>query len=179
MTTVKIDQAFAAQEAQRLAHEIADMLAKVAGEVYTEEVVTKRYTDVNGENRRFQELSGDMRSQSAPSMKDRRKAVSKLEQLQIEEDSYADRKLKDVGFIHPILVRWGGLFKAVKNNHKQKVVNGEVTITFSLPRYAMWHEIGYDEDDDHDLPIRRPVAPNQSDAKALIAGIVRRLKGRK
>jgi hypothetical protein len=176
---VKIDRAFAAQEAQRLANEIADMLAKVAGEVYAEDVVRRRYTDINGENRRFAELSGDARSSSAPAMKNRRKALSKTEKSQVEKDSYADNKLKDVGFIHPILVRWGGLFKAVKNNHKQKVANGEVTITFTLPRYAMWHEIGYDEDDDHDLPVRRPVAPNASDAKALVDGIVRRLKGRK
>jgi hypothetical protein len=176
---VKIDRAFAAEEAKRLAGEIADMLAKVAGEVYAEEVVRNRYTDANGENRRFEELSGDIRPSSAPAMKDRRKAPSKTELQNVVEDSYADRKMKDVGFIHPILVRWGGLFKAIKNKHKQKVVAGEVTITFTLPKYAMWHEIGYDHDDDHDLPIRRPVAPNASDAKALVEGIARRLKGRK
>ena len=147
---MKIDKAFAAEEAKRLANEIADMLAKVAGEVYAEEVVQRRYA-VPQENERFEELHPD----------------------------YAESKKKDVKFTHPILVRRGLLFKAIKGKHKQKVASGEVTITFSLPRYAMWHEIGYDHDDDHDLPIRRPVAPNASDAKALVEGIARRLKGRK
>lgn len=146
MTTVKIDKAFASQEAQRLAHEIADMLAKVAGEVYTEEVVSRRYYNSTGENSRFVELDPD----------------------------YAEEKLEAVNFTHPILVRHGRLLHAVKNKHKQSVQSGTVTITFTLPEYAMDHELGRD-----DLPVRRPVAPNQSDAKALIAGIVRRLKGRK
>ena len=176
---MKIDRAFAAEEAKRLAGEIADMLAKVAGEVYAEEVVRNRYTDINGENRRFSELSGDQRSMGSRAMKDRRKAPSKAELKDVQEDSYADQKMKDVGFIHPILVRWGALFKAIKGKHKQKVVSGEVTITFTLPRYALWHEIGFDEDQNHDLPIRRPVAPNPDDAKALVEGIARRLKGRK
>lgn len=176
---MKIDKAFAAEEAKRLAGEIADMLAKVAGEVYAEEVVRNRYTDANGENRRFVDLSGDERPQNAPAMKDRRKAPSKNELKDVIPNSYADQKMKDVGFIHPILVRWGALFKAIKNKHKQKVVAGEVTITFTLPKYALWHETGFDEDQNHSIPIRRPVAPDPNDAKALIAGIARRLKGRK
>jgi hypothetical protein len=174
---VKIDRAFAESEAKRLAGEIADMLAKVAGEVYAEEVVRNRYTDVNGANRRFTELSGDDRPQNSRSMKDRRKTPSKAERKDI--GGYAWKKLEDVGFIHPILVRWGALFKAIKGKHKQKVVAGEVTITFTLPRYALWHDIGFDEDQNHSLPRRPPVEPNADDAKALVAGIARRLKGRK
>ena len=174
---MKIDRAFAEAEAKRLAGEIANMLAKVAGEVYAEEVVRNRYTDVNGQNRRFVELSGDDRSPSAPSMKNRRKAPSKAEQKDL--GGYAQDKMEDVGFIHPILVRSGALFKAIKGKHKQKVMAGEVTITFTLPKYALWHETGFDEDQNHDLPIRRPVAPDPNDAKALVEGIARRLKGRK
>ncbi len=147
---MKIDKAFAAEEARRLANEIADLLAKVAGEVYIEEVVAKRYTDQN-ENKRFVEL----------------------------DPYYAEEKLNAVGFTHPILVREGPLLKAVRKNHKQKVSAGAVTITFTLPSYAMWHETGADSGQDHDVPVRRPVAPNASDAKVLIDGIVRRLKGRK
>lgn len=143
MTTVKIDKSFAAQEAQRLANEIADMLAKVAGEVYVEEVVTRRYTDQK-ENKRFPKL----------------------------DPGYAKEKKKQYGDL-PILVREGNLFRAVKQG-KSKVNQGIVTITFSLPAYAAEHDEGAGN-----LPRRPPVEPNKSDAKALVDGIVRRLKGRK
>ncbi len=141
---MRIDRAFAAEEAKRLAGEIADMLARVAGEVYVEEVVTRRYTDKK-ENGRFVELDPD----------------------------YAEEKQDAVGFTHPILVREGHLFRAVKRG-RGKVNQGTVTITFTLPEYAKDHDEGRDN-----LPIRRPVAPNASDAKALVEGIARRLKGRK
>jgi hypothetical protein len=140
---VKIDRAFAEAEAKRLAGEIADMLAKVAGEVYVEEVVTKRYTDKK-ENRRFPKL----------------------------DPAYAQEKKAEYGDL-PIMVREGHLFRAVKQG-KSKVGQGIVTITFSLPSYAAEHD-----ESAGNLPRRPPVEPNNSDAKALVEGIARRLKGRK
>jgi hypothetical protein len=141
---VKIDATFAAAEAKRLAAEIADLLADIAGQAYVEDVVLRRYTDKT-ENGRFVELNPE----------------------------YAEEKQNAVGFKHPILVREGHLVRAVKKG-KHKVHKGVVTITFTLPEYARDHDTGAGK-----LPVRRPVAPEGTDAKVLIDGIVRRLKGRK